>query len=221
MKRALWGIVWLAVFLLAGPVRSQEAPRLDVVFLLDATGSMGDEIDAVKEKIQEMIAQIAVGDPAPDVRFGIVAYRDRGDEYVTAVYDLTRDIDRIIGNLGQIQASGGGDYPESLNEASVFPKWVLTSAPLIVFAPEVHLASATQIEGDSKVRKRPIVTYRHARIVAKREDTALKRILEAQVAIKLTDDHSTPTTRAGWNEHLAELFLFCFALVFDSDCEAG
>jgi uncharacterized protein YegL len=117
MKRALWGVVWLAVFLLVGPVRSQESPRLDVVFLLDATGSMGDEIDAVKEKIQEMIAQIAVGDPAPDVRFGIVAYRDRGDEYVTAVYELTRDIDRIIENLGQIQASGGGDYPESLNEA--------------------------------------------------------------------------------------------------------
>lgn len=117
MKRALLGIVWFIAFMLAGPARGQDVPRLDVVFLLDATGSMGDEIDAVKEKIQEMIAQIAVGDPAPDVRFGIVAYRDRGDEYVTVVYELTRDIDRIIENLGRIEASGGGDYPESLTEA--------------------------------------------------------------------------------------------------------
>jgi len=111
------GILWLIAFLAAGPARGQAAPRIDVVFLLDATGSMGDEIDAVKEKIQEMISEIALGDPAPDVRFGIVAYRDRGDESVTAVYELTRDIDRIVGNLGRIEANGGGDYPESLNEA--------------------------------------------------------------------------------------------------------
>lgn len=117
MMRVMLGVVWLAVFLLAGPARGQEAPRLDVAFLLDATGSMGDEIDAVKERIRDMIAEIAVGDPAPDVRFGIVAYRDRGDEYVTKMYPLTRDIDHVVADLDQIQASGGGDYPESLNEA--------------------------------------------------------------------------------------------------------
>ena len=117
MKRALLGILWLAAFLMAGPARGQEPPRIDVAFLIDATGSMGDEIDAVKEKIQDMISDIALGDPAPDVRFGIVAYRDRGDEYVTVVYELTDDIDRIIDNLSRIQADGGGDYPESLVEA--------------------------------------------------------------------------------------------------------
>ncbi|MBT4498471.1 MAG: VWA domain-containing protein [Gemmatimonadetes bacterium] len=117
MKRALLGILWLAAFLMAGPARGQEPPRIDVAFLIDATGSMGDEIDAVKEKIQDMISDIALGDPAPDVRFGIVAYRDRGDEYVTVVYELTDDIDRIIDNLSRIEANGGGDYPESLVEA--------------------------------------------------------------------------------------------------------
>lgn len=117
MKHALKSMLWSMVLLLAAPLRAQEPPQLDVAFLLDATGSMGDEIDAVKDKIQDMISTIALGNPAPEVRFGIVAYRDRGDEYVTAVYELTSDIDAVIANLHQIKADGGGDYPESLNEA--------------------------------------------------------------------------------------------------------
>jgi uncharacterized protein YegL len=94
----------------------QERPRIDVVFLLDATGSMGDEIAVIKEKMREMISAIALGEPSPDVRFGIVAYRDRGDEYVTRRYPLTRDIDQTVEDLRDIEAAGGGDYPESLNE---------------------------------------------------------------------------------------------------------
>jgi uncharacterized protein YegL len=109
----------LALTLLTGLAvesQTQAPPRVDVVFLLDATGSMGDEIQAVKDRIREMISDIALGDPAPDVRFGIVAYRDRGDDYTTRVYPLTRDIDLIVDNLAEIEANGGGDYPESLNE---------------------------------------------------------------------------------------------------------
>jgi len=117
MRRALSGTVLLAVLLSLRPAAGQVGPRIDVAFLLDATGSMADEIDAVKVRIREMISEIAVGEPPPDVRFGIVAYRDRGDEYVTATYDLTRDIDQIVENLDQIEANGGGDYPESLNQA--------------------------------------------------------------------------------------------------------
>ena len=94
-----------------------QGPRIDVVFLLDSTGSMADEIEVVKQRIREMISEIALGEPTPDVRFGIVTYRDRGDEYVTKTFELTRDIDQIVENLGSIQAAEGGDYPESLNEA--------------------------------------------------------------------------------------------------------
>ncbi|MFC1525434.1 VWA domain-containing protein [Candidatus Latescibacterota bacterium] len=118
MRRAASPII--SLLLLAGATLSpaqQGGPRIDVVFLLDATGSMGDEIAVVKEKIREMISEIALGSPAPDVRFGLVAYRDREDEYVTRVYPLTRDIDQTIDDLHQIEAGGGGDYPESLNEA--------------------------------------------------------------------------------------------------------
>ena len=116
MKQMLLSVL-CATLLLANPSQAQDAPRLDVAFLLDATGSMGDEIDAVKDKIRDMISTIALGDPAPAVRFGIVAYRDRGDTYVTAISPLTDNIDEIVDNLDRIEADGGGDYPESLSEA--------------------------------------------------------------------------------------------------------
>ncbi len=96
---------------------ASSAPRLDVVFCVDTTGSMSDEIDVVKRKMREMIANIAVGHPTPDVRFGLVIYRDRGDEYVTKRYDLTSDIDAVVEYINEIQATGGNDYPESMNEA--------------------------------------------------------------------------------------------------------
>ena len=113
MRKLVTGLGFLLG--LSGAVQAQ-GPRLDVAFLLDATGSMADEIDAVKSKIREIISDIALGEPAPDVRFGIVAYRDRGDEYVTYSANLTRDIDRIDADLQGIVADGGGDYEESLVE---------------------------------------------------------------------------------------------------------
>jgi hypothetical protein len=55
--------------------------------------------------------------PTPELRLGLVAYRDRGDEYVTRTVDLTNDIDAIYGHLQSFRAGGGGDQPESVNEA--------------------------------------------------------------------------------------------------------
>lgn len=105
----------LAAFLPAA--RAEQNPRMDVVFLIDTTGSMGDEIAVVKESLLDMIAEIEGGTPRPYVRFGLVLYRDRGDEYVTKIFKLTDDTDAIINEVRQIRASGGGDLPESVNEA--------------------------------------------------------------------------------------------------------
>jgi len=71
----------------------------------------------VKESIVDMITEIERGKPAPDVRFGLVLYRDRGDEYVTKTFELTRDTDSIIRTVRDIRSGGGGDTPESVNEA--------------------------------------------------------------------------------------------------------
>ena len=93
-----------------------NVPRIDVAFALDTTGSMGDEIDVVKEKIVEIARNISAGQPRPDVRFGIVAYRDRGDVYVTKAFPFSREIGDVQKALRSLDANGGGDEPESVAE---------------------------------------------------------------------------------------------------------
>ena len=89
---------------------------VDVMFLLDATGSMGDEIDRLKTTIDSVAGRIAELDVQPDVRFGMTLYRDEGDIFVTSTYDFTADISDFRTALGAVVADGGGDYPEALDE---------------------------------------------------------------------------------------------------------
>jgi Mg-chelatase subunit ChlD len=94
------------------PAQQQARPRIDVVFVLDTTGSMGGLIEGAKQKIFSIASRIAQGKPTPQVRVGLVAYRDVGDEYVTRRYDLSEDLDGIFTHLRKLQADGGGDTPE-------------------------------------------------------------------------------------------------------------
>lgn len=98
-------------------VQKPARPEVEVVFCLDTTGSMGGLIDAAKKKIWSISNQIASGTPTPRVKIGLVAFRDRNDEYVTKVFDLTDDLDGVHQNLMKFQANGGGDTPESVNQA--------------------------------------------------------------------------------------------------------
>jgi Mg-chelatase subunit ChlD len=95
------------------PTQLQQArPRIDLVFVLDTTGSMSGLLDGAKQKIFSIASRIAQGKPTPRVRVGVVAYRDVGDEYVTKRYDLSEDLDGIFTHLRKLQADGGGDTPE-------------------------------------------------------------------------------------------------------------
>ena len=91
--------------------------RIDVVFVLDTTGSMGGLIEGAKQKIWEIANRIATAQPHPVIRMGLVAYRDRGDEYVTKLTALTTDLDAVYSGLMGLAAGGGGDGPESVNQA--------------------------------------------------------------------------------------------------------
>jgi len=94
----------------------EKKPHLDLAFCIDTTGSMQSEIDQVKEKVKSLTAKLAAGKPAPVVRVGLVAYRDRGDAYVTKVFPFTEDIDRFVKDVSGLQAAGGGDGPEAVNQ---------------------------------------------------------------------------------------------------------
>src|SRR5215203_5968725 len=79
----------------AAPVPGPKKVNVEVVFCLDTTGSMGGLIDGAKAKIWSICNQIAGGKPTPDLKVGLVAYRDKGDEYVTKVFDLSDDLDAV------------------------------------------------------------------------------------------------------------------------------
>lgn len=94
-----------------------EQPAVEVMFVLDTTGSMGGLIAAAKEKIWSIANTLATADPAPKIKMGLVGYRDRGDAYVTTLTPLSDDLDAVYVNLMKFRADGGGDTPESVNQA--------------------------------------------------------------------------------------------------------
>ena len=119
-------------------VRSASNPvRLDVHFLIDATGSMSDEIQQLKENMIAISERIHALPSNPDVRFGMTIYRDRGDLFISRTFDFTPDIELFTGELAKVVAEGGGDYPESLNEgfhnAIHLPEWRVEETVSLIF----------------------------------------------------------------------------------------
>src|SRR5450631_2797424 len=92
-------------------------PVVEVAFVLDTTGSMGGLIEGAKRKIWSIATAIVDANPDAEIRMGLVAYRDIGDDYVTKKFELTTDIQDLYANLLELKARGGGDWPESVNEA--------------------------------------------------------------------------------------------------------
>lgn len=118
--------------------RSASNPvRLDVHFLIDATGSMSDEIQQLKDNMITISERIHSLPSDPDVRFGMTVYRDRGDLFVSRTFDFTPDIEAFTRELADLVAEGGGDYPESLNEglhnAIHLPEWRVFETVSLIF----------------------------------------------------------------------------------------
>jgi Mg-chelatase subunit ChlD len=99
------------------PSVAQSETAIEVVFVLDTTGSMSGLIEGAKQKIWTIANQIATAKPRPTIRMGLVGYRDRGDTYITTATALTDDLDQVYSDLMGYAADGGGDGPESVNQA--------------------------------------------------------------------------------------------------------
>ncbi len=99
------------------PAPQKHQKKVEVVFVLDTTGSMSGLIEGAKQKIWSIASTIAQAQPAPEIRMGLVGYRDRGDRYVTTKTTMTDDLDTVYETLMGFKAAGGGDTPESVNEA--------------------------------------------------------------------------------------------------------
>ena len=88
-----------ALSLSAGLSSAVAKPAVEVAFVLDTTGSMGGLLEGAKRKIWSIATAIVDSNPDADVRMGLVAYRDIGDDYVTKKVDLTRDIQDLYAGL--------------------------------------------------------------------------------------------------------------------------
>jgi len=98
------------------PVHEGTHP-VDVVFAVDTTGSMGGLLDGAKRTVWSIATHIRKTDPSAELRIGLVAYRDVGDDYVTRDFALTADLDAVFTELSSYRAAGGGDTPEDVDAA--------------------------------------------------------------------------------------------------------
>ncbi|HEY4244574.1 MAG TPA: vWA domain-containing protein [Kofleriaceae bacterium] len=102
------------------PTPPPASHTVDVVFAIDTTGSMGGLLDGARRTVWSIATHIREADPNADVRIGLVAYKDVGDEYtsyITKDFPLTTDIDGVFRELSSYTADGGGDTPEDVNKA--------------------------------------------------------------------------------------------------------
>ena len=90
---------------------------LDLLLVLDTTGSMADEIAYLTAGFDAIVTAVGEDHPEVTVRLGLVAYRDMGDEYVVQSHDFTASLSEMLDWLGRLRAGGGGDYPEAMDQA--------------------------------------------------------------------------------------------------------
>lgn len=88
---------------------------LDLMFVIDTTGSMGDELEYLKSEIKDVIENINTDQN--NIRLSLLFYRDTGDQYVTRFYNFTNNISEQINNISNQNANGGGDFPEAVDQA--------------------------------------------------------------------------------------------------------
>ncbi len=91
--------------------------NLDLNFLIDATGSMGDEINSIQKTIKDISTKInQISDKKLNIRYSLVSYKDRNEQYRVKRYDFTTNLQSYQEILNELTAGGGGDYKECLNE---------------------------------------------------------------------------------------------------------
>ena len=129
--------------------RRSSRRAVDIGFLVDATGSMGDEMTFLQSEIKDIVRRVRGTEPDLDIRVSVVFYRDRGDEFITKSLPFTRNIDETVSFIAGTNANGGGDYPEDMNaglEAMMRQGWSRDAVPQMLFlladAPPQQYAGA-------------------------------------------------------------------------------
>lgn len=98
-------------------VACNEPNKVEVAFVVDATGSMGDEINFLKAELNDVIYQVKNSHPTLHFRYANVFYRDHGDAYLTKPMPFTTSLSETVAYISEQHAMGGGDYEEAVEIA--------------------------------------------------------------------------------------------------------
>ena len=133
----------------AVPTESGKGHPVDIVFAIDTTGSMGGLLDGAKRTVWSIANEVRQIDPQANLRVGLVAYRDLGDDYVTQDFALTDDLDAMYSELTSFQPAGGGDVPEdvdaALNDAVHKMKWRPNAKKMIFLVGDAPPATRGEV----------------------------------------------------------------------------
>ncbi|MBP5155237.1 MAG: VWA domain-containing protein [Clostridia bacterium] len=95
----------------------EDPKQLDLMLMIDTTGSMGDELEYLKAELEDMVTRVAQQGNYLDIRISVNFYRDEGDDYVVKYFDFRGDVSECVQQLRAQYANGGGDYPEAVHTA--------------------------------------------------------------------------------------------------------
>jgi von Willebrand factor type A domain len=164
----------------------QANQKVEVAFVLDTTGSMGDLIDGAKRKIWSIASTVVETNPNADISMALVAYRDRGDDYILQTTPLSEDIQGLYGKLVKLQADGGDDTPESVNAAlnEAINKLHWTSGP--------NVKRIVFLVGDAP----PHMDYKQER----QYPAIMKDAIEHDIVVNAVQAGDMPETTEIWKE---------------------
>ncbi len=93
------------------------AENIEIAFVVDATGSMGDELEYLKVELVDVLSRVKSANPDAMIRTASVFYRDKGDAYITKISKFTQNTATTIDFIKDQRADGGGDFPEAVHSA--------------------------------------------------------------------------------------------------------
>jgi hypothetical protein len=82
--------------------------NVDILFAVDATGSMGDEIEYLKSELADIIRKTSANKPELEIQLGTIFYKCVGNSYVTKPSPFSKNVNTTVDFIGQQSASEGG-----------------------------------------------------------------------------------------------------------------
>lgn len=126
-----------------------DVDTLELMLMIDTTGSMWDELAYLQKELEDVITRVKQDNGNIPIRVSVNFYRDEGDEYVIREFEFTEDIEKVLIDLAEQEADGGGDIPEAvhtaLSSATKSHEWKDNATKLMFFVLDAPPHSDAQI----------------------------------------------------------------------------